>query len=177
MRDHRAKTIITGLLTAATVFILACGGTAPEIDTGNDHLSAGDREFVARIKSQIHDQVLYQDVKEDIGKFRGKVVKWDGDIVHAWDDKLLMASQNREGSWDHFILLLDHPLPEDRSIVELIQTISTGDAIYALGRIIDRRTIVLESGSYLTIPHLDCFVISKDNDREFARPVWVGNRR
>ena len=32
-------------------------------------------------------------------------------------------------------------------------------------------TIVLKSGSDLTIPHLECYLISKENDRQFARPV------
>jgi hypothetical protein len=169
-------TISTDVFILISLFIFACGGTAPELEIRNNHLSSGDRKFVTGIKQQIGDPVLYQDVIDNIADSRGKIVKWDGNIVHAWDDKLLIASQNREASWDHYVLLLDHPLPKDRSVKDLTQTVSTHDAIYAIGRIIDRRTIVLESGSDLTIPHLECFVISKDNDREFTRPVWVGNK-
>jgi len=176
VRDHKASAIPIGLLILMALFITACGGTAPEIDIKNDRLSAGDREFVANIKQETGDPVLYRDVTENIEDFRGKIAKWDGNIVQIWDDKLLIASLNRDGFWDHFILLLDHPLPEDRSVKNLTQTLSIRDDIYALGRIIDLRTIVLESGSDLTIPHLDCFVISKDNDREFVRPVWVGKK-
>jgi hypothetical protein len=161
---------------ATVLFISGCSGALSEKGLGDEQQATSDEDFVASIKQQIDDRVTYQDAMDDIEKVRGKVVKWNGDIVIIWNEKLLIASPSREGDWDHFILVIDHPLPQDVSLEDLIQTVSIGDAIYAIGRIIDRKTIVLETGSDLTIPYLKCYVISKENDRNFSKPAWVGNK-
>lgn len=161
---------------AIAIFILGCSGTSPRIDPGNGYRNRTDNDFVASIRQQVDDQVTYRDAMADIEKVRGKMVRWSGDIVKMWDDRLLIAIGAGGGHWNHFVLLIDWPLPELSTVENLTQTVSLKDAIWALGRIIDLRTIVLETGSDLTIPHLECYAISKDNDRQFANPVWVGNK-
>jgi hypothetical protein len=166
----------SGPCIAIALSFFGCGGALSEKGLGDEKQAMSDEEFVASIKQQIDDLVTYQDAMGNVEKVRGKMVKWNGDIVITWNDKLLIACPRREGGWNHFILLLDHPLPVESSIEDLIQTVSKGDAVYVVGRIIDLQTIVLETGSDLTIPHLQGYLISKYNDREFANPVWVGHK-
>jgi hypothetical protein len=176
VKEGLSPFFLASLMAAIAIFLFACSSTVSEIETGDDHRRMSQDEFVASIKQMADDQITLEDVMHDVEKVRGKVVKWNGDIIKYWSDKLLIASQGTADHWNHFILLLDHPLPEQSSVADLKQTVSTRDAIFALGRIINRQTIVLETGSDLTIPHLECYVISKDNDRQFAKPVWVINR-
>ncbi len=157
------------------LFFHGCGGEFSEKGWDDQRHALSEEDVVAIIKQQIDDQVTYEHATDDIVKARGKVVKWSGDIVVTWNDKLLIACPRREGGWNHFVLLLDHPLPAESSIEDLVQTVSQGDAVYVAGRIIDLQTIILETGSDLTIPHLQGYLISKDNDREFIHPVWVGH--
>jgi hypothetical protein len=165
-----------GVCMAMALFLSGCGGTLSEKALDDEKQAMSEEDFVASIKQQIDDQVTYQSALDDIAKARGKVVKWSGDIVITWKDKLLIASPKREGGWNHFILVLDHPLPQASSVEDLIQTVSKGDAVYVVGRIIDRQTVVLETGSDLNIPHLKGYLISKENDRQFINPVWVGQK-
>jgi len=163
-------------LIAIALLSFGCGGAISERNLGAEKEALSDAEFVASVKAQIDDQVTYEDAADDIERVRGKVVKWRGDIVIIWNDKLLIASPSREGDWNHSVLMIDHPLPQDTSVEDLKQTVSTKEGVYVLGRIVDLQTVVLETGSDLTIPHLECYVISKDNDRTFSNPVWVGNK-
>lgn len=160
---------------AIALVFFGCGGMISEKDLSAEKQALSDTEFVASIKQQIDDQVTHQDAMNDIEKVRGKVVKWSGDIIKIWNDKLLIACPKKEGGWNHFILIIDHPLPQESPIEDLIQTASTGDVIFVAGRIIDIQTVILETGSDLTIPHLKCYVISKENDRQFAKPMWIAH--
>jgi hypothetical protein len=164
-----------GSLIGFALLLLACAGPISQTGSIEQQRRLAQKEQVAAIKTQIDPLITCEAAMDSIEAVRGQVVKWHGDIIRSWNDKLLIASQGREESWNHFVLLLDHPLPRESTIGELVQTVSRGDAIYAAGRIIDLRTIVLKSGSDLTIPHLECFIISKENDRQFGRPVWVAN--
>jgi hypothetical protein len=161
------------LIIVSALIIFACSGSGLKTDPGEERRHITDKDFVTSIKRQVDDQVSWSDAIVDIEKVRGKIVRWSGDVVKLWNDRLLIASDAGDGGWNHFILLLDHPLSQATTVKDLIQTISSGDAIYTVGKIVDRKTIVLETGSDLTIPHLECYVISKENDRQFARPVWV----
>jgi hypothetical protein len=162
---------------AVMLFILGCAGTVPEQALPERHLGLDIEAYVASVKAKVDPLITCEDAMDSIDAVRGQMVKWHGNIVRNWDDKLLIASVGREESWNHFVLLLDHPLPQASTIGDLIQTVSRDDAIYAAGRIIDLRTIVLKTGSDLTIPHLECLIISKENDRQFNRPVWVTDDR
>jgi len=128
------------------------------------------------IKQQVDDQVTCSVAMDDIDKARGKIVRWDGDVIKIWDDRLFIATGGGGGHWNHFVLLIDRPLPELSTVENSMQTLSPKETIWALGRIIDLETIVLETGSILTIPHLECYVISRGNDRQFAKPVWLKER-
>jgi hypothetical protein len=167
--------IVWGL--AAIFFHFGCAGTVPEQTGSGADLPFDLEEYVASVKRDIDPLITCEDAMDSISAVRGQVVKWHGFLLREWTDKLLIATPGREESWNHYILLLDHPLPQESVIGDLVQTVSRGDAIYAAGRILDRRTIVLKSGSDLTIPHLECLIISKENDRQFARPVWVRESR
>ncbi len=162
---------------AAMLFVLGCSGTVPEQTRPERHLALDIEAYVASVKAKVDPLITCEDAMDSIDTVRGQMVKWHGNIVRNWDDKLLIASVGREESWNHFVLLLDHPLPQASTIGDLIQTVSRDDAIYAAGRIIDLQTIVLKTGSDLTIPHLECLIISKENDRQFNRPVWVTDNR
>lgn len=162
---------------AIALSFFGCAGALSERGLSDKEHPMSDEDFVASMKQQIDDQVTYEDAVDGIEKVRGKVVKWNGDVVITWDDKVLVACPRREGGWNHFILLLDHPLPVASSIEDMRQTVSKGEAVYAVGRIIDRRTVVLETGSDLTIPHLKCHLVSKENDRQFVNPIWIAHER
>jgi len=162
---------------AVMLFIFGCAGTVSEQARPEEPLTFDHEQYVASVKAKVDPLITCEDAMDSIDAVSGQVVKWHGNIVRNWDDKLLIASVGREESWNHFVLLLDHPLPRASTIGDLVQTVSRDDAIYAAGRIIDLRTIVLKTGSDLTIPHLECYVISKENDRQFTRPVWVTKNR
>jgi len=162
---------------AAILFILGCAGTISEQIRTEKTPVFDPEQYVASVRERVDPLITCEDAMDSIDAVRGQVVKWHGDIVRNWDDKLLIASKGREESWNHFVLLLDHPLPRESTIGDLIQTVSRGDAIYAAGRIIDLRTIMLKTGSDLTIPHLECLVISKENDRQFTRPLWITDKQ
>jgi len=162
---------------AVMLFILGCAGTVSQTGSVEQQRRLAEEEYIASIKAQVDPLITCEAAMDSIDAVRGEVVKWHGDIIRIWDDKLLMATEGQEESWNHFVLLLDHPLPRESTIGDLVQTVSRDDAIYAAGRIIDLRTIVLKTGSDLTIPHLECYLISKENDRQFARPVWVAKKR
>lgn len=159
------------------LFLLGCAGTVPEQIRTEESPSFGVETYIEAIKAEVNPLITCEDAMDSIDAVRGQVVKWHGNIIRDWDDRLLIATEGREESWNHFLLLLDHPLPRESTVGELIQTVSREDAIYAAGRIIDLRTIVLKSGSDLTIPHLECYIISKENDRQFNRPVWVTKKK
>jgi len=164
---------VAGSVIGSVLLCLACAGTVPEQTRPEDTLSYDLEQYLASVKAEVDPLITCEDAMDSIDAVRGQVVKWHGDIIRTWDDKLLIATEGQEESWNHYVLLLDHPLPRESTIGDLIQTVSRGDAIYAAGRIIDLQTIVLKTGSDLTIPHLECLVISKENDRQFTRPVWV----
>lgn len=173
MKDLLFTSRLAILSTLIASLALACAGIAPEKGAPDKLAAVRDDELVASLRQQIDDQTTYDDAMMDIERVRDRIVKWRGDIVSIWDDQLLIASRNKDGGWNHFILLLDHPLPEALTIRDLTQTVSPKDAIWAIGQIADRRTVVLDSGTDLIIPHLKCYVISKENDRDFANPVWT----
>jgi len=177
MRIATCNHTAAGSLIGFALLLLGCAGPVPRTDSADQQRRLAQESYVVSVKSRIDPLITCEAAMDSIDAVRGKVVKWHGDIIREWDDKLLIASQGREESWNHFVLLLDHPLPRESTIGDLIQTVSRGDAIYAAGRISDLRTIVLKTGSDLTIPHLECYIISKENDRQFGRPVWVTDNR
>ncbi len=161
---------------AIALFLMGCAGAFSERETPGEDTDIGDREFVAALKERIDYLVTCEDAMEDIGAVRGKIVKWNGTIVRIWSDKIQIQSRGREEPWNNFFVLLDHPLPKETIIGERTQIISERDEIYVLGRILDRQTVILKSGTHITAPHLEGYAISKDNDRNFAHPAWVGHR-
>ena len=165
------------LLSIALMGLFDSGCSGPKISGIQERAALNDENYISWIRQQIDDQVSLPDARADIKPAQGKVVRWNGDIVDIWQDRLLIAQEGGGVGWNHFVLFLDHPLPQVSTVKDLIQTVSSGDGIYAAGRILDMRTIILRSGSDLTIPHLECLIISKENDRQFNRPVWVTDDR
>jgi hypothetical protein len=162
-----------GLWAAAALFLLGCSAAVYEEEAS---YGVSDEDFVAAIKGQIDYLVTCEDAMEDIDAVRGRVVKWNGDIVRIWDDKIHIQSHGQEEYWNNFIFILDHPLPKERHIGESIQMVFERDPVYVVGRIMDRKTVLLKSGTEITVPHLRGYIISKDNDRNFEDPVWVGHK-
>lgn len=162
-----------GLCAATALLLLGCSGAVYEEGAGD---AVSDEDFVTSIKRQIDYLVTCEDAMEDIDAVRGRVVKWYGDIVRIWDDKIQIQSHGKEEYWNNFILLLDHPLPKESHIGEPIQMVFERDPVYVVGRIMDRKTVLLKTGTEMTVPHLKGFIISKNNDRDFENPVWVRHK-
>jgi hypothetical protein len=157
------------------ILILGCASTLTDRGARDEKLSLSDDEFVESIKKQIDAQVTWQDAIDDFEKVRGKVVKWSGHIANISDDKIQIGDivyswqlRNPKTAFygNSFIFLLDHPLPQETGIRDLSQTVIAGDAILVLGRIVDVKNV----------PILEGYVISKENDRYFTNPVWVGHK-
>lgn len=160
---------------AMAMLILGCASTLTDRGTRDEKPRLSDEEFVESITKQIDEQVTWQDAIDDLEKVRGKVVKWSGHIADTSDDKIQIGDivyswqlRNPKTAFygNSFIFLLDHPLPRESGIRDMSQTVIVGDAIFAVGRIID-----LEN-----VPILEGYVISKENDRYFTNPVWVGHK-
>jgi len=160
-------------LCAAALLLSGCSGTVSEREVS---YGPSNEDFVAAIKQEIDYLVSCEDAMEDIDAVRGRVVKWYGDIVRIWDDKVHIQSHGQEEYWNNFILLLDHPLPKESHIGESTQMVFERDPVYVVGRIMDRKSVLLKSGTEMTVPHLKGFIISKANDRDFENPVWVGHK-
>jgi hypothetical protein len=176
MQERTYPLSAVAIATALALLIFSCSGTSSKTDPVGEFPDTNDAGFLAFIKGQVDDRVTCADALDSIDSVRGKIIRWSGDIVAMWDDRLFIATGGGGGSWNHFVLLIDRPLPELLTVESSMKTVSLKDAIWALGRIVDLRTIVLNTGSVLTIPHLECYAIAKENDRQFARPVWVRSR-
>lgn len=160
---------------AIATLIFGCAGIVTNRGAGDEKISLSDEEFVASLKEQIDDQVMWQDAIDDFEKVRGKVVKWSGHIANTSYDKIQIGDivyswqlRNPKTAFygNSYIFLLDHPLPKETGIRDMSQTIIVGDPILVIGRIIDVENV----------PILEGYVISKKNDRDFANPVWVGHK-
>jgi hypothetical protein len=186
------------LFAAATLLLLACAGAVSDRGAGGQSFMS-DEEFVASIRREIDYEVTEKDVLDDIESVRGKVVKWSGNITQIWNEKIHILGRGEEERTNFFEFLLDHPLPRETRIGDVTQTLIVGDAICVVGRIVNLQTVrarsinierifVIEPNisplspgeigpSYnVTAPILKGYIISKDNDRNFENPVWVGHR-
>jgi hypothetical protein len=183
---------------AAALLLLACAGAVSERGAGG--LSdMSDEQFVASIKQEIDYQVTEKDALDNIGLARGKVVKWNGNITQIWNDRIHVLGRGEEERTNFFEFQLDHPLPRETHIGDVTQTLIVGDAIWVVGRIVNLETVRARSinierisgiqpnisplspgeigPSYnVTAPILKGYIISKDNDRNFENPVWIGHR-
>lgn len=187
------------LFAAAALFCLTCAVTVPEKEVGIQESGMSDKQFVEAIKQQIDYEVTEKDALDDIESVRGKVVKWSGNITQIWNEKIHILGRGEEERTNFFEFLLDHPLPRETRIGDVTQTLIVGDAIRVVGRIVNLQTIRARSinlerifgiepnvstwspgeigPSYnVTAPILKGYIISKDNDRNFENPVWVGHR-
>jgi|GEM_PF-1378638 len=174
------------LFSAAALFFLSCAVTVPEKEVGIRESGTGDEEFVGAIKQQIDYEVTESDAIDSIDTVRGKIVKWHGNVHKIWDDKIHILGPGEKRRYNFFVFLLDHPLPRETGIGDMTQSISPGDAIVIIGRIVDLDDVMAEiryritepvvSPAKVTAPILKGYVISKDNDRNFEDPVWVGHR-
>jgi len=158
------------LLLIVAFCITTCVSTIPEN-------SDSDRTFIESIQKQVNHQITWHDAVENLEEVHGGIVKWSGRIIRVWEDKIQVYRYPSERySNNNFLLLLDHPLPSETNIGELKQTVVVGNTIWMLGKITEVRDIVTERGNDIKVPVLKGFVISKDNDRNFEKPVWVSNK-
>lgn len=186
------------LFAAAALLLLACAGAVSERGVGGKSVMS-DEEFMASIKREIDYEVTEKDALDDIESVRGKVIKWSGNITQIWNEKIHILGRGEEERTNFFEFLLDHPLPRETRIGDVTQTLIVGDAICVIGRIVNLQTVRARSinierifgiepnisplspgeigPSYnVTAPVLKGYIISKDNDRNFENPVWVGHR-
>lgn len=148
------------------ISLMNCVGSLPE-------MAAGDNEVINSYKEQIDYGLTWKAAMEDIEKVKGKVVKWDGWLVRIWDDKIQIFGRGREELFNNFVVELAHPLPKETGIGDMTQTISIGNAAWVVGKIIDKQVYVTRDGVNITVPVLKGLMISRDNDRDFKKPVWV----
>jgi hypothetical protein len=163
------------LCAAGALLLLGCAGTVQQ-GVVEDESGISDAEFIKEIKQKIDYLVRCEDAFDDIEAVRGKVVKWHGEIVRIWNDKIQVRSSGEIERWNNFIFLLDHPLPRESRFGESTQTISERETIYVVGRIMDLENVIFKDGTDLTIPHLKGYIISKDHDRNLLKPAWVGHK-
>jgi hypothetical protein len=186
------------LFAAAALLSLACAGAVSERGAGGQSVMS-DEEFISSTQKVIDYQISHEDAMNSIQEVRGKVVKWHGTIIKTWEDKIqicgrLILKRARYQRWrpgsycfdtkdprsydlsENFLFTLDHPLPRENHFINMTATVAVWDAVYVIGEIIDTQTIVTESGEKLTLPVIQGYIISKDNDRNFENPVWVGHR-
>jgi hypothetical protein len=172
---------------------LGCTATIPETVPTDKEQDVSLEEFLASIRDHIDHRVRWQDAMDEIESVRGSVVKWSGHLVRTWDDKIQVGDiidwggtatpgsdyvPPEKGYMENkaihsFLILLDHPLPRETRIGDRVQTVSVGEVIRLIGRIVDRREIVTRTGVNLTVPVLRGYIISKESDRDLSNPVWT----
>jgi hypothetical protein len=196
MRSDFLPFRLAALCTAMALFILSCAGAVSQRRAGGQSVLS-DEEFISSIKKVVDYQVSHEDAMNSIQEVRGRVVKWHGAIIKTWEDKIqisgrMILQRPRDGSpvpgyidkndprnydlFENFLFTLDHPLPRENRIGNTTPTVVVWDAVYVIGKIIDIQTIVTESGINLTLPVIQGYIISKDNDRNFKNPVWVAKK-
>ena len=164
------NSIVFLLVFIFLVLLSTCSGVVIE-NTEND------TSFIDSIEKQVVYQITCNDAVKNFEKVEGSIVKWSGRILGIWNDQIQIRRIPAERySNNTFLLLLDHPLPQETHIGDLKQTVMVSNTIWILGRITEVRDILSMSGMEITVPVLKGFVISKDNDRTFDKPVWVIKR-
>lgn len=173
MRSNIFPAKLAALFAAMALSILGCAGAVSERG-----LSEGiaDEEFVKSIQQEIDYEVTEKDAMEFIDDVRGKVVKWMGNVYEIKEDEIQIVGPGEENRSNFFVFHLDNPLPKATHIGDMIQTISVGEAIFVIGRIMDLQDVTLRTQFKVSAPILKGYVISKDNDRNFKNPVWVAKK-
>ncbi|MFC1682821.1 hypothetical protein ACFL0G_01255 [Candidatus Zixiibacteriota bacterium] len=173
---------------------MGCSGVAYQ-GGADDESGISDAQFVKKIKQKIDYLVKWQDTMNDIESVRGSIVKWSGNIVEIRNDRIQIVGRmvfkshfdspliqldrndpHNFNLFDNFLFLIDHPLPRETRIGEIIQTVKVWDDIFVAGKVTGLETIVTASGQNLTMPIVQGYILSKDNDAGFSNPVWVGNK-
>lgn len=168
MKNYSSSIKLFFLYLLLLLFSINCAGSLTEM--------AADQDTVIKsYKEQIDYGLTWKAAMENIEKVKGKVVKWDGALVRIWEDKIQVYGRGREESINNFIVKLDHPILTEAGIGDMTQTVSIGKTVWVVGRIIDKEEFVTRRGVNVTVPVLRGLMVSKDNDRNFARPVWIAN--
>jgi len=175
VRNKISSSKLACLCAAVALLLLGCAGTVSERGA-DDEFSISDDEFVKSIKQEIDYEVTEKDAMEYIDDVRGKVVKWIGNVYEMKENEIQIVGPGEERRYNFFVFRLDHPLPKETRIGDMIQTISGGEAVCVIGRIMDLEDIVLRTQFKVSAPILRGYVISKDNDRDFKNPVWVRHK-
>ncbi len=168
----RKKLFPIGLMSAyliSTLVLLNCAGMVSEMAPDNEAL-------INSYKKQIDYGVTWKAAMKDYEKVKGKVVKWDGSLVEIRENKIQVFGRGREEFVINFIVELDHPLPKEQGIGDMTQTVAIGNTVWVVGKIIDKQDYVTRTGVNLTLPLLKGYMITRDNDRDFKKPLWVANQ-